>query len=61
VTPPESARLEGAVNVVVQDVCPGRRVSHSQLPSDDVVVALVLTAIGPDPLTAPGAVACVSS
>jgi len=61
VTPPESARLDGAVNVAVQDLCRQRRVSHSQLPSDDVVTQLVLTALGPQPLDAPGAVVCVSS
>jgi len=55
VTPPESGRLEGAVNVAVQDLCPGRPVSHSQLPSDAVVTRLVLAAIGPGPMAAPTA------
>ena len=59
VTPPDSARLEGAVNVAIQDLCPGRRVSHSQLPADAVVTRLVLAAIGPGPLTVPKT--CLSS
>jgi pimeloyl-ACP methyl ester carboxylesterase len=53
VTPPDSARLEGAVNLAVQDLCPGRTVSHSQLPSDAAVTAIVLDAIGPGPLVEP--------
>jgi triacylglycerol lipase len=47
VTPPDSARLEGALNVTVQSVCAGARVGHGQLPSDPQVTALVLDALGP--------------
>ncbi len=53
VTPPDSARLDGAVNVDVQASCPGRLVSHGQLPSDDYVTTLVLDAIGADPIEPP--------
>lgn len=53
VQPPDSARLDGAINVPVQDVCPGARVSHGELPADPAVMALVVDALGPDPLTAP--------
>jgi triacylglycerol lipase len=42
VTPPDSARLEGALNVPVQSVCPGVQVGHGELPRDPVVQALVL-------------------
>jgi triacylglycerol lipase len=42
VTPPDSARLAGAVNVPLQQVCPGARVSHEQLPTDPRVIGLVL-------------------
>jgi triacylglycerol esterase/lipase EstA (alpha/beta hydrolase family) len=42
VTPPDSARLPGAVNVPLQQVCPGARVSHEQLPTDPRVIGLVL-------------------
>lgn len=50
VTPPESARLPGAVNVAVQSICPSLRVSHSALPTDPVVTGLVLRAISTAPL-----------
>jgi pimeloyl-ACP methyl ester carboxylesterase len=53
VTPPDSAVLDGAVNVDLQASCPGRQVSHGQLPSDDYVTTLVLEAIGPDPIEQP--------
>ena len=45
VTPPASARLAGAVDIVVQDLCPGRAVSHGQLPTDAAVQALVARAL----------------
>ena len=53
VTPPDSARLEGAVALAVQDVCPGRVVSHGELPRDAAVAELVRTALGTAPLRAP--------
>jgi hypothetical protein len=53
VQPPDSARLDGAVNVAVQSLCPGARVSHGALPTDPLVTALVLRAVGPEPLSAP--------
>lgn len=46
VTPPDSARLEGALNIVVQEVCAGLEVGHGQLPRDPLVVALVVDALG---------------
>jgi triacylglycerol lipase len=58
VTPPESARLAGAINVPVQSVCPGERISHSQLPTNPVVTAIVLQAIGSGPLRRPTAADC---
>jgi triacylglycerol esterase/lipase EstA (alpha/beta hydrolase family) len=45
VTPPESARLEGAVNIALQDLCPGLQVNHGSLPTGPVVRSLVLQAI----------------
>lgn len=56
VTPPDSARLPGAVNVPLQSVCPNAQVSHGELPTDPLVTTLVLAALGTTPVTAP--VAC---
>ena len=36
VTPPDSARLDGAVDVALQDACGSGPVSHGQLPGDPV-------------------------
>jgi pimeloyl-ACP methyl ester carboxylesterase len=58
VIPPDSARLDGAVNVPLQSVCPASRVSHSQLPSDPVVTRIVLRALGLAPLASPTAADC---
>jgi triacylglycerol lipase len=55
VQPPDSARLDGAVNVPLQSICPAAQVSHGQLPTDPDVTALVLAALGTSPLTAPAA------
>jgi triacylglycerol esterase/lipase EstA (alpha/beta hydrolase family) len=58
VTPPGSARLPGAVNVPIQSVCPRAAISHSQLPTDPAVTAIVLQAIGPGPMVYPAATDC---
>ncbi len=58
VTPPASARLPGAINVPIQSICPAQRISHEQLPTNPVVTAIVLQAIGPGPLRAPTAADC---
>ncbi len=58
VTPPGSARLPGAINVPIQSICPGERISHDQLPTNPVVTAIVLQAIGPGPLRVPTSAAC---
>ncbi|MCU1693212.1 MAG: estB [Frankiales bacterium] len=58
VTPPDSARIEGALPVVLQELCPGIRVDHGQLPHDAVVQAVVLQALSAAPLTAPGPELC---
>jgi triacylglycerol esterase/lipase EstA (alpha/beta hydrolase family) len=42
-TPPQTASLTGALDVPVQSVCPGRSVTHGQLPQDPAVVAMVLS------------------
>lgn len=53
VTPPDSARLDGATNVVLQDLCPGATTAHSQLPRDASVQGVVLAALGAGPLAVP--------
>jgi triacylglycerol lipase len=58
VTPPDSARLAGAINVPIQSVCPAEQISHSQLPVNPVVTAMVLQAIGPGPVGQPTASDC---
>ena len=60
VVPPESARLPGAVNVEVQQVCPDARVAHGQLPTDPLVTGIVLRALGPVPMQAPGPADCAA-
>lgn len=46
------ATIDGAVNIAVQDLCPGRVVDHAGLVFDAVAIAIVL-----DALTHPGAAA----
>lgn len=42
VTPPDSARLDGALDITVQSVCAGSTVAHGQLPSDPLVQGMVI-------------------
>ena len=46
VTPPDSARLEGALNIPVQSVCPGVEVGHGELPRSPLVQAMVVAELG---------------
>jgi triacylglycerol lipase len=50
VVPPDSARLAGATNIEVQDVCQGSTVAHGQLPTNAVVQAMVLAELGTGPV-----------
>lgn len=45
VTPADSARLDGAVNVTVQQLCADARTSHGGLPGDPAVIATTLGAL----------------
>jgi triacylglycerol lipase len=60
VLPADSARLAGAVNVPIQSVCPGHQVSHTHLPTDPVVIDLVLQALGRGPISPRGPAGCHS-
>jgi triacylglycerol lipase len=60
VTPPASARLAGAVDVPLQSVCAGTRTGHGELPTDPLVTGIVLRALGPAPLRAPGPADCAA-
>ncbi len=55
VTPPDSARLDGALNLPVQSVCAAARVGHGELPRHPLVQQMVLTELAagdPVPLDA---------
>lgn len=61
VTPPESARLDDAVNVELQEVCADARVGHGQLPTDPLSTALVLSALeGTGPAAPPDPAVCAA-
>jgi triacylglycerol esterase/lipase EstA (alpha/beta hydrolase family) len=60
VTPPTSARLAGASDVALQQVCPGRRVAHGELPGDAAVQAVVLEALSTAPVHVPGPEVCAA-
>jgi triacylglycerol lipase len=47
VTPPESARLAGALELPVQSVCADSTATHGQLPTDPLVQAMVLAELAP--------------
>ena len=58
VTPVDSAALSGALNIVVQEVCPGSTTAHGDLPSSPVVVAALGSVLGIEAPRAPSGVAC---
>lgn len=60
VTPPDSARLDGAVDVPLQAVCADAAVTHSQLPADPLAVGLVLRALDAGPVPTPSTADCSS-
>jgi pimeloyl-ACP methyl ester carboxylesterase len=60
VTPPDAARLDGAVNLTVQDVCPGRRVQHGELPRDAAVQGLVVRALAVPTFVPPAPSECAA-
>ncbi|MCW2703157.1 MAG: lipase class 2 [Blastococcus sp.] len=51
VTPPDSARLDGALNLTVQSVCADAQVGHGDLPRNPLVQQMVLSELAPgDPV-----------
>jgi triacylglycerol lipase len=58
VVPPTSASLAGALDFSVQSVCPGRRVTHQDLPSDGAVIAITAYELGRALPSRPGADVC---
>jgi triacylglycerol esterase/lipase EstA (alpha/beta hydrolase family) len=52
VTPPDSGSLTGAVDLTVQQVCPGHAVTHGELPADPVVAQVVARALAVAPFRA---------
>jgi triacylglycerol lipase len=60
VTPPDSANLDGAIDLTVQSVCPNQNVDHSGLPTNPVVQAIIVRALAAAPFTAPTAADCAA-
>ncbi|MGY2875073.1 triacylglycerol lipase [Marmoricola sp. URHA0025 HA25] len=58
VVPPSSATLSGALDIPVQSICPAARISHQTLPSDPIVVAIVLAELGRSLPEKPGTDVC---
>jgi triacylglycerol lipase len=58
VLPPDSARLAGALNLTVQEVCAASRVRHGGLPADPVVQGMVSAELGAGPPRQLGSADC---
>ncbi len=58
VTPVDSAALQGALNLEVQDFCPAATTSHGALPADPVTLAALDSTLGPAPPEPPTHVTC---
>jgi len=61
VTPPDSARLDGALNLTVQGLCPAAQPSHASLPTHPVVLTLVVAELGTAPPAVPADLDCDSA
>jgi triacylglycerol lipase len=46
VLPPDSASLDGALDLTVQSLCPSDTVDHTGLPQDPVTIRVVLASLG---------------
>ncbi|NEK84498.1 alpha/beta fold hydrolase [Blastococcus saxobsidens] len=58
VTPPGSARLDGALNLPVQSICAGARLTHQGLPTAPVVTAIVVEQLTADEVVPLAAADC---
>jgi triacylglycerol lipase len=58
VTPTDSAELDGALNIEVQELCTDAATTHGELPADPVVLATLRSVLGEDAPQAPTAVTC---
>jgi hypothetical protein len=58
VTPVESAALDGAVNIVVQDSCPASTAAHGELPGHPVTLSALTSVLGPEAPSPPTRVTC---
>ena len=58
VTPVDSAALAGALNIVVQDICPGSVVAHGDLPANPVVIAALGSVLGAGSPQVPTGLSC---
>ena len=57
-TPPQTASMTGALDFSVQHVCPSVHVTHGQLPSSPVVIAMVEAQLRRSPPAVPGPQVC---
>jgi triacylglycerol lipase len=60
VQPPDSAQLQGAVNVPLQSICPGVNIQHDQLPSSPLVIGIVLRTLADRSIAAPAPSDCAA-
>jgi triacylglycerol esterase/lipase EstA (alpha/beta hydrolase family) len=58
VTPPDSARLAGALNLTVQSVCGRAQITHGELPTAPLVQQMVRSELGAGPPVALGTADC---
>ena len=58
VRPVDTVALDGASNVLLQDICADADVSHSGLVTQPLPLAVITRAVAPEPWTSPGPDAC---
>jgi triacylglycerol lipase len=51
VVPEESAQVPGAINVSLQSVCPKDKSTHATMPTDPLVIGIVVKAVALSPVT----------